>query len=133
MAGPSHDVGNQNSAQSLENVMRLHRSGSLVEAEAGYRQFLQDHPDNVEVLLLLGVLVYQTRRNEAAISFLGKAGAETLSIPEVLTRLGRGFTKIGRFDEALYCYRRAAELSPDYAETCRDLITVIRKQEIPLP
>jgi Flp pilus assembly protein TadD len=48
--------------QALELAIQRHRAGALREAEHLYRQILTLHPDNVDALHWLAVLVARTGR-----------------------------------------------------------------------
>ena len=52
-----------------------HQAGLLTEAEAKYRQILEVVPNHPQILHLLGVIAYQTGRNQDAVDCMSKAVA----------------------------------------------------------
>ncbi|TAM93120.1 MAG: tetratricopeptide repeat protein, partial [Rhodanobacteraceae bacterium] len=58
----------------LEDLIQLHRSGRLDEAENGYRQLLAGEPDNPEVLHLLGILRAQRGDLAEGLELVTRAG-----------------------------------------------------------
>jgi len=55
-------------AESLAIALQHHQAGRLPEAEEIYRQVLQQQPNQVDALQLLGVIVYQSGQLEEAIA-----------------------------------------------------------------
>jgi len=55
-------------SESLAIALQHHQAGRLPEAEEIYRQVLQQQPNQVDALQLLGVIVYQSGQLEEAIA-----------------------------------------------------------------
>ena len=51
----------------LHAALALHQAGALDQAEAAYRQILQDSPAHGDALNLLGALLSQRGQHQAAI------------------------------------------------------------------
>ena len=60
-------------AETLAWAMQAHKAGQWQQAEALYRQVLQADPANADALHRLGVLAYQARQHQVALSYLGQA------------------------------------------------------------
>ena len=68
-------------------ALKAQQAGQLVEAEAGYRTFLEAEPRNVEVLANLGVVYAGLGRYDDAIATYRKAlDISSLSTPIVSSR-----------------------------------------------
>jgi Flp pilus assembly protein TadD len=57
----------------VREALRLHQRGELAEAEQMYRQVLAADPHHADALHLLGMIAYQTGREEDAAEWIGKA------------------------------------------------------------
>ena len=102
--------------QALSAALQLHRSGRLTEAETAYRKVLDAWPDTPDTLQLLGALLGQTDRLDAARGALERAvtiqpanASAQYNLAECLHRLGEN----ARAGEA---YRAALRARPDYTE-----------------
>ncbi len=92
----------------LEQAQSLHARGSLVEAEALYREVLQSQPDEVEAMEGLGVLMFHSGRFDAARA-LFERGLPLVpdsarlhgNLAEVLRLLGRPDLAAGEVQTAL--------------------------------
>jgi predicted TPR repeat methyltransferase len=94
-------------------AIALHREGRLDEAEGAYRLLLESHPEDADVLQLLGVIAAQTGRLEEAEGFLDQALKYDPSHAEAHNNLGNLRQLQGRLGDAVTCHRRAVELRPE--------------------
>jgi len=60
-------------AELLAAALDLHQAGHMAEAESGYRAVLKEHPDHIDALHYLGVLLHQRGDNEGAAKLLDRA------------------------------------------------------------
>ena len=94
-------------------ALRAQQAGDLVQAEAGYRKFLESEPRNVEVLGNLGVVYAGLGRYDDAIASYRRAlGIAHLNLP-IRMNLVLAFYKAGRCREALDELDVVFESSPD--------------------
>ncbi len=106
-----------------------HQAGRLPQAEATYRQLLAADPNHVLGLQFLGVLSYQTGRNEAAIDLIGKAIALNGRMPDSHYNIGAALQAAGRLPEAAAHYEKAIALNPNFAEAHYEFGNVRERQD----
>jgi predicted TPR repeat methyltransferase len=112
----------------LRNAMLAHRTGRLVEAEAGYHEVLRRRPAEPRVLYFLGLLQFHRGDREGGIdrvlhSLRGEPGNA-----RAWNDLGGMFTALGRAADAKDAYRRAAKVAPGSAEGCYNLGISLRNE-----
>ncbi len=99
----------------IQNAIRIalehHQTGHLSQAEAMYRQILQVAPNNPDALHFLGVIAYQTGKNDLAAELIGKA---VLIKPTglIYCNLGLALHALGKFDAAIENFNHAISLEP---------------------
>src|SRR5436305_8450290 len=100
-------------ANALDQAIRYHQSGQLVQAEQLYRQILRDEPQQADAWHFLGLLTFQTGRGEIAVEYIGKAIALGANDARVHVNLGRIHDARGRLEEARASFEQALRLQPD--------------------
>ncbi|MBC8555845.1 MAG: tetratricopeptide repeat protein [Candidatus Brocadiales bacterium] len=105
-----------------------HQAGDLANAEALYLKILEEDPQHVDIVFLLGTLYLQSGNPDAAITFL----KETIKLKpdhvEAYNNLGTVFLNQGKLEEAVEKYNSAINLAPDYAEAFYNLGSIFYKQ-----
>jgi tetratricopeptide (TPR) repeat protein len=99
----------------LEDLLQLHRSGRLDDAENGYRQMLAENPENAEVLHLLGILRGQRGDLPAAMELVERASQLDPHNATSRHTLGEMYLSEGRLDDAHAAYDQARQLNPNLA------------------
>lgn len=112
--------------EALALALRLHQSGHLAEAEAGYQAILQAAPGLPDALHFLGVLRYQQMRPEEAITLIRQALAGAPDYADAHNNLGNIFKELRRLDEARAAYQRVIELAPHHAGAHNNLGVLAR-------
>jgi protein O-GlcNAc transferase len=105
----------------IRTAMTHHQAGQLAQAEAIYRQILQQQPDHPDALYLLGVIADQTGNTSIAIALYREALNIKPDYAEAHQRLGLALKNQGKLDEAIVCYREALALEPGYADAYHNL------------
>lgn len=100
----------------LQEASRLHQSGQTVPAKAVYEEILALQPQNVGVLIRLGVIAAQTNDKARAAMLFGMAVQADPGNPVPYNNRGLALQEIGRPEEALEHYDRAIALKADYAD-----------------
>lgn len=100
----------------LTDAINLHQAGELKQAERLYRHILEHDTDHADALHFLGLIAYQTGKNEIAINYIKKA--IKLSLPNALyfLNLGNVYFVIGRFNKSEESFIKSLAIKPDYAD-----------------
>ena len=102
--------------QQMDNAVRLHLAGRLMDAVAIYERVLALNPDHADALHLSGVAAHQTGHHEKAAGLIQKAIAISPHVAMFYYNLGAACHALGNSMEAIACYKKALSLKPDYAE-----------------
>ncbi len=113
--------GSTDTRAALEQAHAHHQAGRVDEAERCYRRILADQPSNGVVLNLLGVLLAQTGRYDAAADMLSQAISAGEDFAEAHHNLGKVRILQGNAEAAVTCFQRALEINPDYVDANNDL------------
>ncbi len=114
-------------APSIEEALRLHRSGRLAEAAALYQDVLDQSPNHPDALHYLGLVAHQTGKSAAAVELIGKAVSLDPTSGK-LCNLGLALNAQGRKGDAIESFRKALVLQPDCDEACNGLGSVYQAQ-----
>lgn len=115
--------------QQLLNAFQLHQQGHLTEAEKQYRQILSKNNRHAKSTLLLGLLFYQTGRNESAVQHLERAVQLNPTDPAFHSSLAAIYRSLGWYDKSVAGYRKALALNPKDAGDHYDLGLTYARQE----
>jgi tetratricopeptide (TPR) repeat protein len=99
----------------LEDLIQLHQSGRLDEAESGYRRWLAEKPDDPEVLHLLGILRGQRGDIAEGLRLVTRAAELAPDSATCQHTLGEMYLSEGKLDEAHQAYDEARRLNPNLA------------------
>lgn len=97
----------------LKDSIEHHRNGRLPEAEAGYRAWLAEHPDDADALHLLGLLRQQLGDVDDARDLLGRAQAQAPDDPQVVLALATIAFGRGEFADATEGFRKVLGIDPN--------------------
>jgi tetratricopeptide (TPR) repeat protein len=125
--GAGNGTGGGSDDSRLDQAMALHQAGRLMEADAHYRQILEQHPTDPNALRLRGALAYQLGNPAAAAELLAEARKADPKNPEVLTLLGLALEGAGNPEAAEQAYRKALSLSPKSPEIWNNLGALLRE------
>lgn len=106
---------NQPLTNPIQAALEHHKAGRLPQAEALYRQVLEQNPDQPDALYLLGVLSSQAGRNDLAVDLI-RHSVRIRPSAQVYYDLGNLLQILGRHPETLESYENALKLKPDYYE-----------------
>jgi tetratricopeptide (TPR) repeat protein len=109
-----------------------HQGGELAQAESGYRAVLEQEPENLNALQLLGAIAQATGRPHEAIALFERAVAIAVARggeakhAALYNNLGNALRDAGRGGEAVDAYRRGLALDASvmelYANLTRELM-----------
>lgn len=105
----------------LRAAMTRHQAEQLFDAEALYRQVLDNDPKNAIARQYLGVLKMQRGDPAGGETMVREALAVQADNPDFHNNLGLCLRMQGRLDEAIDAYRQALSISPRYAAAHNNL------------
>ncbi len=97
----------------LKDSIELHRLGRLEEAEQGYREHLENEPDDADALHLLGLLRHQRGASAEAQELLARAHALAPDKAGIELALGTVRFQAGDLDAARAHYEQSLALDPN--------------------
>lgn len=112
----------------LARALAAHRDGRLAEAEAGYREVLEERPEDATALYWLGLLVYHRGDPALAVQYLSRSLARAPSHVRGWTDLGGILLAGGELRQAREAYSRALEADPALAQSWYNLGIVLGKE-----
>lgn len=105
----------------VEQGLRHHGAGRLVEAEALYRQTLAAEPRNIDALHFLGVIELQRGRHSQAVALISQALSANAANPPAYNNLGLALAAQGNRREAVAAWLEALALQPEFPDAARNL------------
>ena len=102
-------------ASELMSAQAAHRAGKVAEAEAGYNKWLTDHPDEANGLHFLGLLKFQTERQQAGVELVRQSLQIDPHNAHAWNNLGNMLVVEDKPDEAVDAYSKATEFAPELA------------------
>ena len=97
----------------IEQGTAHHKAGRLREAEACYRQVLEDDPEHAGALHLLGLVAKHAGDPATAVHYIERALARKPAFAEAHYNLGSTRWQRGELDEAVACYDRSLGLDAE--------------------
>jgi len=113
----------------LQQGMTYQTSGELQEAEAIYRNILDEYPEHPDALHLLGVLALQIEDYEVAEDLITHAISINQEVADYYNNLGEVMRQSDRIDEAEQCYQKALEIDPEHQAAQGNLIAIQSQNE----
>lgn len=121
-----------NSTLDISKALRIatehHQAGHLPQAAQIYRQILQQQPNHLNALYLLGNAACQTRNFVEGIDCYRKALALQPDSVDLNNNLGNALQEQADFEGAIDCYQKVLALQPDAADTHCNLARVLTLQ-----
>lgn len=112
----------------LQEALRQHRAGQLIEAARLYEQILTLDARHADSLHLLGMIAHQAGKTDLAIDLIQRAIAQNPQSADYYSNLGTVYQARGAFDAATEQYLHALKLKPGQAETYGNLGSVLLAQ-----
>jgi len=93
------------------------------------KSILEKDPNNVQALINLGNVYFDTERYQEAIDAYSKALAINPKNPDVRTDMGIMYRKLGQFDKAVEAFRQAAQYDPRHLNSRFNLGIVLENDK----
>ena len=100
----------------FQQALQLHQQGQLAQAQILYEKILKSQPEHFDALHLSGVIAYQTKNPEKAITLIKKAIEICPNNAAFYNNQGITLQELKQFEDAVASYDQAIALKPDYAE-----------------
>lgn len=110
----------------LARGQQAHQAGDFRQAEAAYRQALEQDPSRVEGWLLLAMLSQTVGRLPEATAHFQQA-LKLKGDAQVYNSLGICHARQQQREEALACFQKAVELKPDFAHAHNNVGNVLKE------
>jgi tetratricopeptide (TPR) repeat protein len=101
--------------QQMARAVALHKGGRLAEAQAIYEDVLAGHPEDADVLHLLGLVLGQQGQPARALDLIGQALRLSPDKPAYLDNFAAALRAMGRLEEAAATYARSLAVRPQGA------------------
>jgi predicted O-linked N-acetylglucosamine transferase (SPINDLY family) len=102
------------SVAALQKALRIYREGRLEQAEAVYLAIIAKAPDYFDAHLMLGDVLAELQRHDAAIASYDRALQIKPDNTEALYNRGNSLLHLNRNEEAAASYDRALASTPDH-------------------
>ena len=117
---------NEQLAQVLAQARERHQNGDLAEAEKLYRSFIENAPENIEALALLGTLNAQKGSFDEAVRLLERSLAIEPRQPFALNSLGNALNSLGRYEDALVAFDKVLTYQRNHPTALNNRATSLR-------
>nr|WP_290226605.1 tetratricopeptide repeat protein [Trichocoleus desertorum] len=112
----------------IATAMQRHQSNQLEAATAIYFQVLQQDPNQLDALHLLGVLAHQKRQFDQAIAYYERVLAIAPNFAEAHANFSATLREQGKFTEAIAHCQQALALNPNFSNAHISLGLIYRQQ-----
>ena len=114
--------------EAINSAVKHLLKGELDQAEKICREISEIQPNNVFVLLSLGIIYFQFRKYDLAIQYTEQALQIDSNIPDAYNNLGNIYLAKGLLDEATGYYRKALQLDPNLAISLYNLGIIFQEK-----
>ncbi len=105
----------------LKQAVQLHQNGHLDQAEAIYRQLINQYPENPDPYNLLGTVYHQRGKQRIAIELIQKALKIGPKKAMFYNNLGNALRESGEAKEAEKAFRKAIRILPKFPSAMNNL------------
>jgi len=111
----------------IQEAYELHHAGKLTTAEKLYNKVLEEQPEHIDALFLLGTLNLQQGNYDTACTHFMKVLTLKPDHAMAHCNLGTALQKSGKLDKAIKSYNESISLKPDYADVHYNLGNALRE------
>jgi protein O-GlcNAc transferase len=116
-----NDKVTMNLNETIKSAIEHYQAGNLKHAENICHKVLRSHPQNSEVLHLLGLMSSKVKNYDLAAEYITKALQFNPEYEVAYFNLGNVLKEKGQLNEAITCYQEAIRLNPHFAEAHSNL------------
>ncbi len=114
---------------SFDTIFAHYSNNDLPTVDRLCRDLLQQQPDHLEAMHLLGVILCQSGELEAAIAQFRKLLDQQPNCIEAWGNLGSALQRSDQIEAAIAAYQRAIALNPDFADAHHNLAIALQHQQ----
>ncbi|TDJ31720.1 MAG: tetratricopeptide repeat protein [Gammaproteobacteria bacterium] len=107
--------------EELKKAVEMHQQGNLREAANICRQVLEQEPDNVNAMHLLGIMEQENGQSQAAIDLFTRALEKNPEDPILYNNLAATFMSLGELEQAEKQLQKALDIDGTQAESYSNL------------
>jgi protein O-GlcNAc transferase len=111
-----------------KSALEYLQAGNVWQAEHIFRDILKVQPNNVSALHFIGVICFQRKEYDSAITYIKKALQFGPDYADAYNNLGSVLQETGRLDEAITCYQKALHLNPNFDRAHYNLGTAFKEK-----
>ncbi|MDD5272651.1 MAG: tetratricopeptide repeat protein [Methylovulum sp.] len=115
-------------ADLLKSGLAYQQAGQLAQAEALYRQVLQQSPGQPDALHLLGLIAYHVGKHDTALQLINEAIRYAPNSAVFYNNLGLVLKELAQWESAIAAHQKALALQPDYAQAYNNLAVLFKEQ-----
>jgi tetratricopeptide (TPR) repeat protein len=108
-------------AELFQAAIRCHQVGNFAQAETLYQQVIQADAAHAEAHHFLGLVAFQTGRNQVALNLIRRSIALNPENSDAHYNLGNVHSGQGRLAEGAECFQQALRLNPRHADASNNL------------
>lgn len=112
----------------LMEGVRLHATGKVGEAANIYRTLIDENPNDVNALHLLGMVAHQTGHNDSGAQLIAKAMQLAPGVPMFHNTFGKILMELNQLDDALQHLLEATRADPERIAPMINLAECYRRQ-----
>jgi Flp pilus assembly protein TadD len=125
--GPHRSLSEFTNEQALEIAFSDYDSGRLPQAEKLCRLILQEIPQQVDAMQLLGTILSETGRYAEAAQILQEVIRQAPGHAHLHNNLGMTFHRLDKLNQAISQFRKALEIRPDFEKALNNLGVTLMK------
>jgi tetratricopeptide (TPR) repeat protein len=114
--------------KTIQSAVKYCQSGDLERAVEILLNTLEDEPENVRILNMLGVIYGQRADYDSAIRYFEKALSLDNGDVRMYNNLGNALCEKGRLDDAVANFQKAIELNPEFVDAYCDVANALHKK-----
>jgi tetratricopeptide (TPR) repeat protein len=111
--------------KAIQTALQYHQEGNLQQAANICIDILEIQPDHVVTLHFLGVICYQLRNYDFAITCFEKALQFNPTYTDTYYNLGCAYQRKGQFNQAIDSFQKAIQLNPSFADAYKNIANIL--------
>jgi tetratricopeptide (TPR) repeat protein len=111
----------------INGLISTYHSGDMVQTEKSCNNLLQQYPQSVIVINILGASLQRQGKLKESIKNYSLATKIDPNYPDTFNNRGTAYMELNHFEESIHDYKNAIQINPNYAEAYNNLGSSLRK------